>query len=156
MQTLILHGTHLHFQDLFTAKGLQQLDQHFLHHLQQADTGLYHHLIEYRQKTLTLTIIQTSDMLIALSIHIERFIAKLFDIETEVSISQENTQQKNPIAEFRKHFLLIKVKKLLHAPAEMAPFAILHQQLLQALNLHKIQIGDLELEVATLGLLYLK
>ncbi len=156
MQTLILHGTHLHFQDLFTAKGLQQLDQHFLHHLQQADTGLYHHLIEYRQKTLTLTSIQTSDMLIALSIHIERFIAKLFDIETEVSISQENTQQKNPIAEFRKHFLLIKVKKLLHAPAEMAPFAILHQQLLQALNLHKIQIGDLELEVATLGLLYLK
>lgn len=156
MQTLPLHGTTLRFQDLFTPDGLQQLDQHFLNYLHDADDGLYHHLLEYRRNALTLSTIQTSELLIALATQIEHFIATLFDIEDAVMTGQQHTQQKNPIAEFRKHFLLTKVKRLLHTPSEMTSFMTLHQQLLQALNTHHIQIGDLELEVATLGLLYLK
>lgn len=156
MQTFQLHHTSLTFQDLFTSQGLQQLDQDFLKFLHQADPGLYHHLLEYRQRTLTLSTIQTSEMLIALAIQLEYFIAKLLGIETDVASSQNHTQEKNPIALFRKDFLLTKVKRLLHAPIDLPAFSVLHQQLLQALNRHKIQIGDLELEVAMLGLLYLK
>ncbi|MES2204976.1 MAG: FAD-dependent oxidoreductase [Pseudomonadota bacterium] len=156
MPTLQLHCTALSFQDLFTSNGLQQLDHDFLNYLNHADAGLYHHLLEYRQATLTLSATQTSELLIALAIQIEQFIAKLLNIENELAISQESTQQKNPIAVFRKEFLLTKVKRLLHSSVELPSFSILHQQLLAELNKHTVKIGDLELEVATLGLFYLK
>lgn len=156
MQTFQLHNTSLSFQDLFTSEGLQQLDQDFLSYLHQSDPGLHHHLLEYRRGVSTLSTVQTSEFLISLAIQVEHFIAQLLNIKTEVAISQTQTLQKNPIALFRKEFLLTKVKRLLHSTTELPAFSSLHQQLLQALNFNNIQIGDLELEVATLGLFYLK
>lgn len=155
MQTLSLQNTQLQFQDLFTAEGLSHLDTEFLNYLQQIDQGLYYHLLEYRQEKLAFSPIHISEMLIALAKHIEYFIAQLFNIETEVISSQKQTLEKNPIGLFRKEFLLTKVKRLLHKPEELDSFALLHTALLQALNTHKIQTGDLELDVASLGLFYL-
>ncbi|MCD8543168.1 MAG: hypothetical protein LRY69_07385 [Gammaproteobacteria bacterium] len=87
--------------------------------------------------------------------YIERFLAQLFAIEKETQASQQQTQQKNPIALFRKEFILTKVKRLLHKPDEFSSFSVLHTALLRQLNTHHIDSGNLEHDVATLGLLYL-
>lgn len=155
MHTLSLQHTTLEFNDFFSASGLQQLDSEFLAYLQKANSNLFDHLHEYRHNQLSLSTTQTSDFLIALATYIERFLAQLFAIEIESQASQQKTQQKNPIGLFRKEFILTKVKRLLHKPDEFASFSLLHTALLRELNVHHIDSGDLEHDVATLGLLYL-
>ncbi|MCD8573673.1 MAG: hypothetical protein LRY30_00610 [Gammaproteobacteria bacterium] len=155
MHTLSLQHATLQFNDFFSASGLQQLDSEFLSYLQKANTHLFDHLQEYRQQTRSLSTTETSDFLIALATYIERFLAQLFAIEKETQASQQQTQQKNPIALFRKEFILTKVKRLLHKPDEFSSFSVLHTALLRQLNTHHIDSGNLEHDVATLGLLYL-
>ncbi len=155
MQTLSLKNTSLQFQDLLSARGLQQLDTEFLEYLHNTDHGLHHHLIEYRANALDLSAPQVSELLIALAKHIENFIAQLFDINNEVAGTQQYTLQKNPIGLFRKDIVLTKVKRLLHKTENLPPFAELHSAILAALMKHNMTTGDLELDIATLGLLYL-
>src|SRR3990167_6908486 len=119
-KTLQLKG--IEYLDLFTAAGLKQLDSQFFTYLHALDPTATHQLLAYREKQSTLNPVQTSELLITCSIYLEQFLATLFAIEETVAISQVKTIEYNPIAIFKKYFVLRRAKKELTRDIPFAPF----------------------------------
>ena len=151
--TLTLNG--FTFDELFHAKGLQRLDQTFLAFLKQDNASLHDQLLTYRQQPDTLTDIEQSECLIACARVLENFLAALFDIEAEVTLSQKGTTAYNPIAVFKKYFVLKRAKKEAKKANDLPPFAELTTWLQQALLTAPMQTSDHELAIALLGQCYL-
>lgn len=147
-----LHLQGFTFDELFHSAGLNRLDQAFLSHLKADCPALYHPLMVYRHQTSqTLTTTETSDLLIACAKQLETFIAGLFQIQEELAISQAKTTSSNPIAAFKKYFVLRRAKKEISKVASFPSFADLNTWLHHELKTSPLQSQDPELAIALLG-----
>ena len=143
------------FSELFHATGLRRLDQQFLEQLQQKSTALHTQLLAYRQDASSLTTIETSELLISCAVHLEVFLARLFRIEEAVSIRQIQTTANNPLAVFKKYYVLRRAKKELTRIDTFPEWSALDDWLKTALKDTPLQSDDPELATALLGTHYL-
>lgn len=124
------------FSELFHSDGLNRLDQAFLAELTIKNANLHAKLLAYRKAPYDFTAVETSELLIDCAMILEDFLARLFHIEEAVAIAQAKTTSYNPIATFKKYFVLRRAKKeMLHAeklPAFAELNAWLEKQLLNA------------------------
>lgn len=141
------------FAELFHAEGLERLDQTFLAYLNQKNAAMLRQLQAYRQQNKPG--IEQSEMLIACARVLEDFLTDLFGIEDAVSISQTLTTSYNPIAVFKKYFVLKRAKKEVNKAAGLPAFTELTHWLQQALAGAPVKADDHELSIALLGQYYL-
>ncbi len=152
-QTLKLNG--FTFDELFHSEGLQRLDQKFMDSLQRDHQSLHQQLLAYRARNSTQTDIEQSELLIAVAHILEEFLADLFNIKNEVAISQALTTSFNPIAVFKKYYVLKRAKKEVNKAVNFPPFNELNAWLGTALTTAPLQAKDHELAIALLGQFYL-
>lgn len=144
------------YAELLTAAGLSRLDEYFLHALQAHNDTLYQQLLAYRLQDLALTPSEISEFLIACAAFLETFIAELFNIEEPVAISQTRILTHNPIAAFKKYYVLRRAKKELHKTAQLPSFNELEIWLREQLKTAPLTTSDRELAIALLGMSYLE
>ncbi|EKD69773.1 MAG: hypothetical protein ACD_46C00731G0003 [uncultured bacterium] len=143
------------YHDLLDASGLERLDQTFLAFLQQKSLHLYELLTHYRNDTSTLSTIETSEFLIQCATILEAFLAEFFNIENALEMSQLQTISHNPIAQFKKYFVLKRAKKEVNKAHSFPAFDELNTWLNHELNHAALKSDDKELAVALLGNQYL-
>lgn len=136
------------FAELFHTAGLTNLDQTFLQQLQSADPKLHDQLLAYRHATKTLTAIEISELLIAAAKFLEEFIIELFGVAKEVAFTTQKTLSYNPIALFKKQFVLRKVRKALQQVDTLPSFNECQTWLKQQLANTALQCDDQELAIA--------
>src|SRR3990167_1388351 len=138
------------YQSLFHHDGLQALDARFLTALQTHDSLLQANLLYYRQGKFQAGKEQ-SEMLIACSEFLDRFLADLFQIQNDVHHLFSQTIEDDPIFEFKKQYVLREAKRILNKPQEFNNFAQLNQWLKNEIKSHKLNHLDGELATAILG-----
>lgn len=139
------------YEELFQPTGLARLDREFLTFLQQITPEIHEPLLRYRSGDKTLSALEISELLIAAATVLEQFLARLFKIEEAVSISQIQTISHNPIAQFKKYFVLRRAKKEQNKAHGFPEFAILNSWLEENLQKAALKSTDKELSVALLG-----
>jgi len=150
-----LHLNGFTFNELFHSNGLNQLDQAFLAHLKDQNPEWQEKLVAYRNETYTFNTLEVSELLIACAKILDDFLATFFHIEEAVAISQAKTTSFNPIATFKKYFVLRRAKKEINKVASFPSFAELNTWLMSELQKAPLQSDDKELAVALLGIHYL-
>jgi NADPH-dependent glutamate synthase beta subunit-like oxidoreductase/NAD(P)H-flavin reductase len=95
----------LSFDDLYRRDGLVRLDQRFLAALAQGDAALGERLVRARAEPRELAPKQESELLLALAPHLERFVAWLFDIETEVGALADRHHALAPLYSVKRLFV---------------------------------------------------
>lgn len=151
----ILNLKDFHFNELFHSKGLKRLDECFLQQLAIQHPELHEKLLHYRQPENTLNSLEISDLLINCAIFLNDFLATLFDIEEAVAISQAKTTALNPIATFKKYFILRRAKKELSRVDTFPAFSELDTWLKTELSKAPLKAADNELATALLGTYFL-
>ena len=106
-----LRGMGIGFSELFTVEGLRKLDELFLLHLEKADTELRQQLLDYRDGKLVLTPPEDSHFLLAIAPFIDSFIARLFDIQVSLEVSQKRTISNDPVMRFKKIFVRRRARR---------------------------------------------
>src|SRR5258706_6759311 len=71
----------LRFADLYAREGLVAVDQRFIEHLRERDAAAAGRFLAARAAPEALAYKDEADLLIAIAPELDRFIAKLFDIE---------------------------------------------------------------------------
>jgi NADPH-dependent glutamate synthase beta subunit-like oxidoreductase/NAD(P)H-flavin reductase len=103
----------LAFEDLHERPGLQRVDQAFLQELAQADAALAERFAAARAQP-TLPYKEEADLLIAVAPHLDRFVAKLFDIEGEWEALVTGHHRLAPLFRVKRKFVqrraMLKVK----------------------------------------------
>ena len=119
--TVPVAGFGLSFDDLYSREGLLRLDQHFLAGLKGSDAALHEQLARARAEPAALAPKQESELLLALAPHLERFIARLFGIETEVQALAAQHHRLAPLYQVKRQFVQ---RKAMHRypPHEAAVF----------------------------------
>lgn len=143
------------FRELFHADGLFHLDQQFLAKLQQLSPVLHNDLLAYRQETTTLTPQAVSQLLIDCAIFLDTFLSELFNIEEATHIAQAQTLVNNPVAAFKKFFILRRAKKQLLHTENLPDFQTLNHWLNEQLKKSPLQTEDLELAISLLATQYI-
>jgi len=139
------------YTDLFHVQGLERLDQVFLAFLHEKDPALSKKLLAYRHNTPALAALEVSEHILAYAPLLEEFLLKLFNIEETAHFLKMKTLSHNPVAIFKKHFILRRVKKLLHHDQPLASFQELDHWLQSELSQAPLQSEDKELAVALLA-----
>jgi NADPH-dependent glutamate synthase beta subunit-like oxidoreductase/NAD(P)H-flavin reductase len=154
MAELKLNG--FSFQELFQPDALARLDAKFLAHLADKQPELEKNLLAYRQDSREFSALEVSELLLACSPSLERFVAKLFGVENALEISRLQTISNDPIFIFKKWFVLREAKRRLAKADTMLSFFELDAWLQEELSKLKLTSQDHELDVAQLGDTYLK
>lgn len=139
------------YADLFHAEGLQKLDQAFLAFLHEKNSALAENFLAYRLNTKPFSALEASEHLLACAPILEEFLLKLFDIEDDAHFIKTKTLSHNPVATFKKHFLLRRIKKQLHQNQGLPAFSELDQWLIGELNKAPLQSEDKELAIALIA-----
>lgn len=152
---LLKHG--FSWQELFQITGLVRLDQLFLNQLKITSNTLYKELMAYRAFSSVLAQAEISEVLIQCAKVLEIFIADLFNIRDELEQSQARTIANNPIAAFKKYYVLKRAKKELRERAELSchDFEIHNDWLSRELKNAPLSADDMELSIALLGVHFL-
>lgn len=150
-----LHLNGFTFPELFHSDGLNRLDKAFLTYLTAQNPDLASKLIAYRNEATFTPSLETSELLIACAIHLEEFLANLFDIEEALAISRVMTISNNPISTFKKYFVLRRAKKEVNRANTFPSFIELDEWLLGELRKAALKSDDKELSIALLGTQYL-
>jgi len=95
----------LSFDDLYLRDGLLRLDAAFLNFLDQADSALRHRLEAARANPQALSSMEESELLIAVSPHLDDFIADLFGIREEVSKLSARHHELAPLYSCKRLFV---------------------------------------------------
>ncbi|MEM7016328.1 MAG: FAD-dependent oxidoreductase, partial [Pseudomonadota bacterium] len=140
-----------HFNALFQAKALNQLDRQFLDDLRQHDETLYQRLSDWRDKKIELAPLVLSELLLACTPILEDFITELFDIREALEASRADQPEHQIILSFKKWFVQRRARRRLKRLDDVADFAELDSWLGEALG----ETSDRELAVAQLGERYL-
>jgi NADPH-dependent glutamate synthase beta subunit-like oxidoreductase/NAD(P)H-flavin reductase len=151
-----LNLTGFTYTDLFNPEGLQRVDATFLSTLEKQHIELHQQLLAYRHQTQHFTPIEVSELIIRVSTVLERFLAELFQIEEAVAISHAKTTSFNPIATFKKYFVLRRAKKEINKAATFPSFAELDDWLNEQLAHATVKASDKELSIGLLGTQYLE
>lgn len=151
MAQLKLNG--FEFQALFTAKGLARLDEQFLTHLNNADTGLYQQLIDYRlagskADLESENVTPSNYFLVNLAPHIETFLIDLFGIEPEAEALQASILSNNSVFTFKNQFVLRQAKRLMSKADALEDFHTLNLWLNKQLP-ELSTVKDKELMIST-------
>lgn len=147
------------WQQLFTIEGLQSLDEDFLRVLHAKAPQLARQLLTYRENICTSAAMDSaefSEFLIALAKAVESFLIDVFQIHEAVAISALKTTAYNPIASFKKYFVLRRAKKELSRANDYPSFTELSNWLASALQTSPIATKDKELAIALLGNAFLE
>lgn len=144
------------FTGLLTPEKLALLDNTFLDYLKNENSALHGELLHYRNHPNSEKTISQSEMLIAVARILENFLAEFFNIENEVAISQAKTTSYNPIAVFKKYFVLKRAKKEVNKASNLPSFNELTDWLTSALKSAPVSSKDHELAIALLGQSYLE
>ncbi|NQV48765.1 MAG: FAD-dependent oxidoreductase [Rhodospirillaceae bacterium] len=124
----LAHG--LEFEDLYDDKGLGRIDGFFLDHLGAVDDGLKTQLIAARNTADGLSAKDQSDLLLALSPHVDDFIGGLFGIAAEVRALAERHQDLAPLFTCKRLFVQRRAaKKIKPDEAETIDGAALESKL---------------------------
>ena len=109
------------FDDIYLREGLVKLDRRFLAGLKASDAALHEQLTRARADPAALASKQESELLLALTPHLERFVACLFRIETEVQALAAKHHQLAPLYQVKRQFVQ---RKAMHryAPHQAAGF----------------------------------
>ncbi len=150
-----LQLTGFSFPELFLPQGLLRLDQCFLSALQQFNPLLHDALLAYRQDNASLTPQTTSELLIACATFLDTFLVDLFNIEEAAALAQAKTVAQNPIAAFKKFFVLRRAKKQLLNTENLPDFATLTRWLNEQLKKSPLQTDDLEMAISLLANQYI-
>lgn len=138
------------YQDLFSPEGLLRLDAAFLQQLKQDDLSLYTDLLAYRnQPEHTVIDTETSNMLIAVANHLERFFADLFAITEHVDQTNQQTIRLDPVFRYQSDFVQRVAKRHINDVTD-SDFDALTQQLLPYIR--QLNLESLELAVAVFSL----
>jgi len=143
------------FAELFHAEGLHRLDQQFMSHLAQELPGWHQQLLAYRNESQPFSPLETSELLLGCSPVLEDFLIELFDIEEAAARLEAQTVAQNPVAAFKKFFVLRRAKKNCLNADKFPPFAELNAWLLIQLKAAPLQTDDKELAVALLANQYI-
>jgi NADPH-dependent glutamate synthase beta subunit-like oxidoreductase/NAD(P)H-flavin reductase len=93
------------FDDIYVREGLVKLDQLFLAGLKGNDAALHEQLARARANPAALASKQESGLLLALVPHLERFVARLFGIETEVQALAAQHHRLAPLYQVKRQFV---------------------------------------------------
>jgi NADPH-dependent glutamate synthase beta subunit-like oxidoreductase/NAD(P)H-flavin reductase len=93
------------FDDIYVREGLVKLDQRFLAGLKGSDAALHEQLVRARANPAALASKQESGLLLALVPHLERFVARLFGIETEVQALAAQHHRLAPLYQVKRQFV---------------------------------------------------
>ncbi len=143
------------FAELFHPEGLSRLDQQFLAKLHQFSPALHHGLLAYRQGTTTLSSEIISQLLVDCARFLDAFLAELFQIEEAVHLAQAQTVSHNPVAAFKKFFVLRRAKKQLLHTENLPDFQTLTHWLKEQLKQFPLKTEDLELAISLLATHYI-
>lgn len=146
------------FEQLFHSEGLQALDHDFLAQLKKNHPITHDDLLAYRQDSKSFTALEVSELLLNCAAVLENFLIELFNIEVAAAAMQAKTTSNNPIAVFKKFFILRGAKKQLQkAKSEHFPsFRELDQWLTEQLAKTPLQSSDKELAIALLANQYIE
>ncbi|MGH8755553.1 MAG: hypothetical protein ACREU0_06980, partial [Burkholderiales bacterium] len=97
------HG--LSFEDLYLRDGLLRLDAAFLNFLGEADSALRHRVEAGRANPAALAKIEESELLIALSPHLDDFVADLFGIQEEAGKLSARHHELAPLYSCKRLFV---------------------------------------------------
>ncbi len=97
------HG--LSFEDLYLRDGLLRLDTAFLNFLGEADAALRHRVEAGRANPAALAKIEESELLIALSPHLDDFVADLFGIQDEAGKLSARHHELAPLYSCKRLFV---------------------------------------------------
>ena len=111
----------LQFSDLYERAGLLRVDQAFLAWLAQGDVALRDRLNQARADPAQLDARAESELLLALSPHVDDFLGQLFGISSEVSALAERHHALAPVFEVKRQFVQRKAAKA-HDPHAVAGF----------------------------------
>jgi NADPH-dependent glutamate synthase beta subunit-like oxidoreductase/NAD(P)H-flavin reductase len=95
----------LSFEDLYRREGLQRLDTAFLQRLQESDSELHARLLSVRSASVVLTRKEESELILALSPHLEEFISVLFGIQDELRALKEEYFSMAPLFDLKRKFV---------------------------------------------------
>jgi len=95
----------LAFADLYRREGLTRLDGCFLSALAQGDAELHERLLRARSQPDALSAKEESALLLALGPHIERFIARLFGVESEAEALARRHHALAPLYSVKRLFV---------------------------------------------------
>jgi len=109
------------FDDLYRREGLVKLDQQFLAELKQSDPTLHGRLVNARAEPSVVAVKEESELLLALVPHLERFVAGLFGIETEVRALSAKHHERAALYDVKRLFVQRKAMHK-HKPQEAAGF----------------------------------
>ena len=84
------------FADFYTRDGLLRIDSLFLQRLAAADNALHERVLAARAAPSALAPKQESELLLALTSHLDDFIAWLFGIEAEAEALTARTWASSP------------------------------------------------------------
>ncbi len=93
------------FDDIYLREGLVKLDQRFLAGLEGSDAALHEQLARARADPAALASKQESELLLALAPHLERFVTRLFGIETEVQALAAKHHRLAPLYQVKRQFV---------------------------------------------------
>jgi len=156
MSQQTLHLSHFSFSELFHSEGLNRLDELFLSQLKTHHPDWHGKLLAYRLTKEYLPSQETSELLISCATFLEQFLANLFNIEEAAAAQTIKTTAHNPIAVFKKYFVLRRAKKDLIRAKDYPSFAKLSEWLKTELNQAAFKSDDTELAIALLGGAYLE
>ncbi len=123
----------LSLDDLYRRDGLVRLDQRYLDALAQSDAALHKQLTRARAAPETLAPKQESDLLLALSPHLDDFVAALFGITDEVQAAAAKHHELAPLYSVKRVFVQRKaMHKFTPDEAERFDGAALEGELAQA------------------------
>jgi len=108
------------FAELYDPAGLARLDTHFLDWLAAENAELAGRLVGARAKPEGLDAIALSQLLVELAPLVERFIARLFDIETEASELSRAHDALGPLYKCKRLFVQRRAAKKIKADAAEA------------------------------------
>jgi len=108
------------FDDFYRRDGLLRLDRVFLQELDHADAALHGRLLAARSGAEPLPAKDESDLLLALTPHLDDFIAQLFDIEAEVRALSGRHHALAPLYSVKRLFVQRKAMHKYKAEAAAA------------------------------------
>jgi NADPH-dependent glutamate synthase beta subunit-like oxidoreductase/NAD(P)H-flavin reductase len=106
----------LAFEDLYEHEGLKRIDALFLEQLVQRAPELHEVLVRLRENAEAMTSKQESEVLLALSPHVDRFVGWLFGIEAEVEALSARHLELNPLFGVKRNFVQRKAMHKFKVP----------------------------------------
>ncbi|MBI1779301.1 MAG: FAD-dependent oxidoreductase [Proteobacteria bacterium] len=99
------------FTDLYELAGLLRLDQRFVQHLREGDTGLFNRLMAARAEPAKLEAKDESELLIELAPHLDDFVGALFGLSREIAALASDHEALAPLFTVKRLFVQRRAAK---------------------------------------------